>query len=203
MVPVVASVGLALVLQNIGIKWNGSGTRKFEPLIEPVDGMSTLADVLPHVAQSLALSVPLLAFAVAVLAKTTWGRSLQAASDDPDGAALMGVDVRRTVLLAFAFAGACAGAAGAAYAQEFHAVGYGIGMKVGLIAYAAAIIGGMGRTAGTVAGGLLIGFIESINHLKPAALGSNWNQTVIFSVMILMLVYKPEGLLGVKSAERI
>ena len=81
----------------------------------------------------------------------------------------------------------------------------GVAAVIGLytIVLAAAVLGGIGSLTGAVVGGLLIGVIESINHLKPAALGSNWNQTVIFSVMILMLVYKPEGLLGVRSAERI
>lgn len=203
LVAVVASVGVALVLQNIGIKWNGSGTRKFTPLIEPAQTLSSLGGVLPHVVASLALSLPLLAAAVFLASRTQWGRALQAASDDPDAARLMGINVARTVLLAFVFAGACAGAAGVAFAQEFHAVSYSTGMKVGLVAYASAIIGGVGRTAGTVVGGFLIGVVESLNNLKPAALGSNWSQTVIFSVMILMLVYKPEGLLGHASDERV
>ena len=95
---------------------------------------------------------------------------------------------------------ACAGAAGAAYAQEFHAVGYGIGMKVGLIAYAAAIIGGVGRTAGTVAGGLLIGVLEAlvVGYLSPT-----YRDPIVFGVLILILLFRPAGLLGRLQPEKV
>lgn len=203
LVPVVASVGVALILENVGIKWNGSGSRKFIPVVSHPRDIDSIWGVLLHVLASLSMSLPPLILAIVILSRTRWGRTLQAASDDPDAARLMGVDVNRTRVWAFGLAGACAGAAGVAYAQEYYQVSYTIGMQVGLISYAAAIIGGVGRTAGTVLGGLLIGVVEQLNYLKPAALGSNWSQTVIFSVMILVIVYRPLGLLGGSAPERV
>lgn len=201
-IAVVASVGVALMLQNLGIKWNGSGTRKFDPVVPDIGLYTQLDTVIPHVVGTLVISVPALAVAALVLLRTRFGRAIRAVSDDPDAARLMGINLPRTIVAAFGLAGACAGVAGAVYAQEYHAVSYAIGLKVGLVAYASAIIGGVGRVAGTIAGGLLIGVVESLNAWLPSGLGHRWSQTVIFSVMILMLVYKPQGLLGTKVVER-
>lgn len=201
-VAVVASVGVALILQNIGIKWNGSARKSFPSLIPEAGLYTQPGTVVAHAAATLAISLPALALAMWAVQRTATGRALRAVSDDPDAAAMMGINVSRTIMVGFAAAGACAGVAGALYAQEFHAVSYGIGMKVGLVAYASAVIGGVGRTLGTVVGGLTIGVVESLNAWLPAGLGPHWGQSVIFSVMILMLVYKPEGLLGTPSTAR-
>jgi branched-chain amino acid transport system permease protein len=202
MVAVVASVGVALIWQNVGIKWNGSPPKKFAPVLPPVDLYINVQSVAVHVAWSLAFSLPAIALAMMIISKTSLGRAMRAVSDDVDAACLLGINVSRVVLAAFCLAGACAGIAGAVYAQEFHAVSYGMGMKVGLVAYASAIIGGVGRAAGAIAGGFMLGVVESVNNWVPSGLGVRWGSTVIFSVMILMLVYKPEGILGTPTVER-
>lgn len=202
-VAVVASVGVALMLQNLAIKWNGSGPKKFRSVIPEVGIYTEIHTVYPHVLATLAISVPTLIIAVLFLTKSQFGRAIRAVSDDPDAARLMGIDVTRMIRIAFIFAGVCAGVAGAIYAQEYRVVSYAIGLKIGLIAYASAIIGGVSRVSGTIFGGLLIGLIESLNAWLPSGLSYKWNQTVIFSVMILMLIYKPQGIMGSRTTERL
>lgn len=196
--PLVASIGVALVLQNIGLKYNGSGPKKIHSVIPEFLYYSTPGPALVRMAIILALTLPIILTAVFYIERSRNGRAIKAVADDIKVAPLMGINVDRVTVWAFAIAGACAGAAGLMYAQEACVVSFQIGMKIGLIGYAAAIIGGVGRIQGAALGGFFIGLVQSLIGWMPNGLGGQWDQTIIFSTLILMLVYKPEGLWGLK-----
>jgi branched-chain amino acid transport system permease protein len=114
----------------------------------------------------------------------------------------MDIDVNRTILFTFALAGCLAGAAGLLYALYFTNITYLTGFRVGLIAFTAAVVGGIGNLPGAVLGAGLIGLMESfVNGLTWHSPGSDWTEAVIFAILILILVFRPEGLLGERTPE--
>lgn len=199
--PLVASIGVALVLQNVGLKFNGSGPKKIHSVIPEFLYYSTPGPAIERMAIILALTLPVILGAVFFIDRSRNGRAIKAVADDIEIAPLMGINVDRITVWAFAIAGACAGAAGLMYAQEARVISFQIGMKIGLIGYAAAIIGGVGRIQGAALGGFFIGLVQSLIGWMPGGLGGQWDQTVIFSTLILMLVYKPQGLWGIKESK--
>lgn len=194
--PLIASLGLALIFQNLGIKINGSGPKKFHSIIPESPPYPSLAPSLEHAGYALIIAVPALFILMRLATRARHGLATAAVSFDKEVAQLMGINVNRTITRGFLIAGAAAAVAGVLYAQEFRSTDYSLGMRIGLLAYAAAIIGGVNRVSGTVFGGFLIGLIESLNIGLPSGLGYRWSETVIYSVFILMLVYRPQGIFG-------
>ena len=134
---------------------------------------------------------------------TRQGKAMRATAQDRDAAAMMGIDVNRTISFTFMIAGALAGAAGLLFALYFGQVRYDTGFQLGLIAFTAAVLGGIGNLPGAVLGALCIGFIQAFNEGLTLALrrGANWTQSIVFSILILILVFRPEGLLGERTPE--
>ena len=96
-----------------------------------------------------------------------------------------------------------AGAAGLMFAQSVGTVAYNLGFQLGLIAFTSAVLGGVGNLNGAVLGGFLIGLIQGFNDGLTFAPGQKWSQTMVFSILILLMVYKPAGLLGKATTEKV
>jgi branched-chain amino acid transport system permease protein len=127
---------------------------------------------------------------------------MRATAQDRDAAAMMGINVNRTISFTFLIAGALAGAGGLLYALYFGQVRYDTGFQLGLIAFTAAVLGGIGNLPGAVLGALCIGFIQAYNDgLQWHSPGSDWTQSIVFAILILILVFRPEGLLGERTPE--
>ena len=115
---------------------------------------------------------------------------------------MMGINVNATISFTFALAGTLAGAAGLVFALYTTNLTYLTGFRTGLIAFTAAVLGGIGNLPGAVVGALLIGMIQSFNNtLTWHAPGSDWTQSIVFAILILILVFRPEGLLGERTPE--
>jgi branched-chain amino acid transport system permease protein len=110
----------------------------------------------------------------------------------------MGINVNRTISFTFLIAGGLAGAAGLLYALYFTQVRYDQGFQLGLIAFTAAVLGGIGNLSGAVLGGLILGLVAGYNDGFGDA---RWTTTIVFSVLILILVFRPSGLLGERTPE--
>lgn len=203
MAPVVASLGVALIIQNLAIKWNGSGVKKFASIIPPELPYRAFWPSVERTLVVLIVTLPIILAAIWIITKSRNGLAIRAISDDVATSQLMGINVSRTISWTYLIGGACAGAAGVIYAQQYQISNYSLGMEVGLIAYAAAIIGGVGQIKGTVLGGLLIGVVEALSDGVTSGLGYRWSQTAIYAVFILMLVYKPQGIWGTKESESV
>ena len=143
------------------------------------------------------ITVPVLLALMWLVRSTKQGKAMRATAQDKDAAAMMGINVNRTISFTFLIAGALAGAAGLLYALYFTQVRYDQGFQLGLIAFTAAVLGGIGNLPGAVLGALIIGFIQAFNEgLAWHSPGSDWTQSIVFSILILILVFRPEGLLG-------
>jgi branched-chain amino acid transport system permease protein len=150
----------------------------------------------------LVITFPVLVALTYLVQRTRQGKAMRATAQDRDAAAMMGIDVNRTISFTFMIAGCLAGAAGVIYALYFTNITFLTGFRVGLIAFTAAVVGGIGNLPGAVLGALVIGLIEAfVNGLGWHSPGSNWTEAVIFAILILILVFRPEGLLGERTPE--
>jgi branched-chain amino acid transport system permease protein len=201
--PLITAVGMSFILQNIGLHWNGSTQRIWATAMP--DGNFTVGGV--KIAYSFVIdtivTAILLALMTWIVSRTRTGKAMRATAQDQDAARLMGINVNRIISFTFAMGGALAGAAGLLYQQSIGETRYDAGFQLGLIAFTAAVLGGIGNLTGAVLGGLLIGLIQGFNDALPHALHQQWSQTVVFTVLILVMVFKPTGLLGKNVGEKV
>ena len=147
------------------------------------------------------ITIPVLILLTWLVRSTRQGKSMRATAQDPDAAAMMGVDVNRTISFTFLLAGALAGAGGLLFLLEFN-MRYDTGFELGLIAFTAAVLGGIGNLTGAVLGGLIIGLIQAYNEgLEWGTLQSDWTRSLVFGILIAILVFRPEGILGERTPE--
>ena len=140
------------------------------------------------------VTVPVLLGLIWLVQRTRQGKAMRATAQDRDAAAMMGINVNRTISFTFLIAGSLAGAAGLLYALYFSQVRFDQGFQLGLIAFTAAVLGGIGNLPGAVLGALSIGLIQAFNDgLTWHSPGSDWTQSIVFSILILILVFRPEG----------
>jgi len=125
--------------------------------------------------------------------RTKLGRGIRATAQDPETAVLMGVNIDRIVTATFAIGGAMAGVAAALYLMRFEETNYFVGFLLGIKAFTAAVLGGIGNLRGALLGGLALGLIEMYGS---ALFGSKWQHVVAFSVLVLVLMFRPTGILG-------
>jgi branched-chain amino acid transport system permease protein len=199
--PLITAVGVSLVLQQVGQFWNGSSQRNWPSVLPPgsfhLGGLRIDYDFLIVIA----FTVPLLLAMSWLVAKTKQGKAMRATSQDQDATRLMGINVNSTISFTFLLGGALAGAAGVLYQQTIASTRYDLGYQLGLIAFTAAVLGGIGNLIGAVLGGVLIGLIQGINDGAPFGFGQAWSQSVVFSILILLMVFRPTGLLGKNTGE--
>ena len=194
--PLIASLGVALIIQNAGIKINGSGPKKFNSIVPEAPPFTSIIPAIERALVVLALTIPIFILFTHLVTRSKNGLAIRAVSASYEVSELVGVNVNKTIARTFLIAGATAGAAGLIYAQEYRISNYSLGMQVGLIAYAAAIIGGISSVRGTIFGGFFVGILEGLSNGVPSGLGFRWSETAIYAVFILMLVYRPQGILG-------
>jgi branched-chain amino acid transport system permease protein len=138
---------------------------------------------------------------------TRLGRAMRATAENPTVAGLMGVNVNRIISATFVIGAALAAVAGVLVAANYSIAHYSMGFMLGLKAFTAAVLGGIGNLPGAMVGGLLLGLIESvgagyIGDLTGGAFGSNYQDVFAFLVLVLVLVFRPTGIMGERVAER-
>ena len=136
--------------------------------------------------------------------RTRLGRAMQATSQDPDTARLMGINVDRIIMVAFALGAALAAVAGLAHGLRYTNIDFRMGFLAGLKAFTAAVLGGIGNINGAVVGGLVLGVIEvmATTYIPGQFGGSAWKDVWAFVLLILVLVFRPQGLLGARVVDR-
>jgi branched-chain amino acid transport system permease protein len=135
--------------------------------------------------------------------RTQMGRAMQATSQDPDTSRLMGINVDRIIMVAFALGAALAAVAGLAWGLRYTNIDFRMGFLAGLKAFTAAVLGGIGNINGAVVGGLVLGLVEGMATLIPGTFGgSAWKDVWAFVLLILVLVFRPQGLLGARVVDR-
>ena len=148
------------------------------------------------------ITVPVLLLLIWLVQYTRQGKAMRATAQDKDAAAMMGIDVNRTISFTFLIAGGLAGAAGVIFAFYYTTVRFDTGFTLGLIAFTAAVLGGIGNLPGAVLGAMLIGLLQAFNEgLSWNAPGPAWTTSIVFGILILILVFRPQGLLGERTPE--
>ena len=192
--PLITAIGMSFILQNVGSLWYGLPT-SVPDLIGSQKTLFTIfdVDVVRSDVFAVAVTLPLLIALLTFVGQTRYGKAMRATAQDPDAARLMGINVDRTIALTFLIGGLLAGAAGLIYALYNGTVRFNEGFTAGLIAFTAAVMGGIGNLKGAVVGGLIIGVIQSISDDHY---GQQWTEAVVFGILILIMVFRPDGLFG-------
>ena len=199
----ITAVGMSFILQWVGLKWNGSAPQQW-PTVIPQGGIPIGGATLQYATiVVVAFTIPVLLLLTYVVQRTKQGKAMRATAQDQDAARLMGINVDRTIAFTFALGGAMAGAAGLLFLESVGTTRYDAGFQLGLIAFTAAVLGGIGNLAGAVLGGLLIGVIQGLNDGAAFGFGQKWSQTVVFTILILVMVFRPTGILGQPTVEKV
>ena len=200
--PLITAVGMSFIVNNIGLALYGVNYKSVPNFIPKTD-LITIGNVSYtwSKASVLIITIPLLIVLSYFVSSTKQGKAMRAVAQDTEASAMMGIDVNRTISVTFLIAGSLAGAAGIIYLLQFN-MRYDTGFELGLIAFTAAVLGGIGNLTGAVLGALCIGFIQAFNEGLPwLAPGSDWTRSMVFGILILVLVFRPEGILGEQTPE--
>ncbi|HEY4410919.1 MAG TPA: branched-chain amino acid ABC transporter permease [Acidimicrobiia bacterium] len=190
----ITAIGVSLFLQELFAARYGRNLLGFPRVMEKhhlasVAGADIRSDKLLVIFGALILMLALDRF----VALSRLGRGIRATSQDPETAALMGVNIDRVIMLTFLLGGMLAGAAGTLYGVFFESARYNIGFLPGIKAFTAAVLGGIGNIRGALVGGLALGLLENYG---ATVLGGQWKDVFAFSVLVLVLMFRPTGLLG-------
>jgi branched-chain amino acid transport system permease protein len=198
--PLITAVGFSFILQNVGLLWLGGSHRGVPDLIESQTQYTTIFGVPVTHGDILALvvTVPLFVVLVNFIARSRIGRAMRATAQDPQAARLMGINVDTTISFTFLLGGMMAGAAGLIYALYQTDVWFFAGFTAGLISFTAAVMGGIGNLKGAILGGLIIGCVQQISDNR---IGTEWTPAIVFGYLVLILVFRPQGLLGEQTRE--
>ncbi len=205
--PLITAIGLSIVLQNVAILIWGRNYIPFPPLLphEPINVLgASITDLQVFIVIS---AIAIMAGLLFMVEKTKLGRAMRATSQNPAVAGLMGVNVNTIISATFVLGAGLGAVAGVMVAANYDQAHSHMGFLIGLKAFTAAVLGGIGNLGGAVVGGILLGVIESlgagyIGDLTGGFLGSHYQDIFAFAVLILVLVFRPSGLLGERVAER-
>ena len=205
--PLITAIGVSILLQNLAMIIWGRQYISFPPILPRTTyhlGGATISVLQIFI---LVLSLVIMAALVALVQKTKLGRAMRATAQAPQVAGLMGVNINSIISLTFIIGSALAAVAGVMVSAYYGVAHYYMGFLLGLKAFTAAVLGGIGNLAGAMLGGLLLGVIESmgagyIGDVTGGFMGSNYQDVFAFFVLILVLVLRPSGLLGERVGER-
>lgn len=198
----ITAIGVSYLLQNIALLIFGSNARQFTsivnvPSLKLADGQLTINGVtMVTIAACIIIMVALTTF----INKTKVGQAMLAVSEDNGAATLMGIDVNKTIAITFAIGSALAAIAGALLCSTYPSLTPYTGSMPGIKAFVAAVFGGIGSIPGALIGGVLLGVIE---NLSKAYISSQLSDAIVFSVLIIVLLVRPTGILGKKINEKV
>lgn len=210
--PLISAIGVSLILEDIGKLWRGITDVPFPEIFPRVTYNAgpisfTSVDILV-----LVVALVLMVGLQWMVSRTRTGRAMRAVAQDREAAALMGVNVDRIIAITFFIGAALAGAAGLIWGLDYGTIKFTTGFTLGLFAFTAAVLGGIGNLVGAMLGGVLIGLVEAMASLIPDSTnggwglphgGAAWHEAVIFAILILILVFRPSGLLGQRTPEKV
>jgi branched-chain amino acid transport system permease protein len=195
----ITTIGVSYILFNLILLSMGASTFNYP---NPMPAMSW------HIGQAVlrlrevllwGVSLVLMAALHVFVRRTKMGKAMRATAQDQEAARMMGVEVDRIIMLTFLIGSALAGAAGLIFGLYYNFTNFLIGYTAGLRAFTAAVLGGIGNIVGAMLGGVIIGLIESVGG---QVLAVRWTDVIIFSILILVLVFRPTGLLGLHTPQK-
>ena len=196
----ITAVGFSFILQNVALLWLGGRQIGVPDLIGSQRELLNVAGVSLSNGDLMAIGVtiPLVVLLTGFVSRTRLGKAMRATAQDPEAARLMGINVDTTISLTFLLGGLMAGAGGLIYALYQTRIWFFDGFLAGLIAFTAAVMGGIGNLRGAVLGGFVIGIIQQTSDDR---FGGEWTPAVVFAYLVLIMVFRPQGLLGEETRE--
>ncbi|HTS90914.1 MAG TPA: branched-chain amino acid ABC transporter permease [Stellaceae bacterium] len=205
LVPLISAIGVSFMLENLTLIWKGPYVLSYPDVIPSVD---IVADVL-HIDSLvyfttkdllvIGITLPLIYGLHLFVTRTYWGKAMRATAQDRETAEGMGIDVERIIIITFFIGGALAGAAGVVQGIYYNIGQWWMGYQAGLRAFTAAVLGGIGNMPGAALGGFAIGVLSA---WSDQLISARWTNAIVFSVLILVLVFRPHGLLGERVPEK-
>ena len=200
--PLITAIGVSFILENVMQLWRGPSPIPFPQVIPNpsanIGGVTIAAKQILVMSLAVVMMIALQLFVY----RTKMGKAMRATAQDRDAAQLMGININTTIAMTFLIGSALAGAAGFVSGVYYGTTWFFNGFEAGLKAFTAAVLGGIGNIAGAMVGGFLIGLIESIaTQYIPG--GAQWSNVVVFSVLVLVLIFRPSGLLGESLPEKV
>ncbi|MEY4822910.1 MAG: hypothetical protein RLY72_2562 [Planctomycetota bacterium] len=210
----VAAIGVSFILVNIALFWGGAPMKVFgggnaaaasKDFPEILEGSNLLGDSSNVVLRLediaiFAVTIPLMIGLTLFVKKTRLGRGMRATAQNPIAAKLMGIDTDRVIAATFLIGGFLGGAASVMWSVYNNTISFQMGFRAGMDAFTAAVLGGIGSLPGAMVGGVLIGLIRA---MSDQYIETRWTNVVVFGVLILILIFRPSGLLGLKQREKV
>jgi branched-chain amino acid transport system permease protein len=201
--PLITAIGVSLILENAIFQWQG-GLPVFAPLVMTVSTYPLFGTTITNVQIMVIVVAILMMVALDLFVnRTTVGKAMRAVAQDREAAAMMGINVDQIISLTFVIGSALAGAGAVFYLISLQSVGYNTGFTLGLYAFTAAVLGGIGNIRGAMLGGIAIGLISAWVEQLGNGAGTEWYDVVIFATLVLVLVFRPAGLLGTNTTEKV
>jgi len=227
--PLITAIGMSIILQNVALMIWGRNYRTFQQIFEPTPHNILGASMTDLQMLIVALAGLLMAGLVFIVQRTKLGMAMRATAQNPQVAGLMGIDINVVISAAFVIGAALAAVAGLMVMTYYGIAHYYMGFLLGLKAFTAAVLGGIGNLAGAMLGGILLGIIEALaagyigdvsnicglpmlsdslqqqcvaSDGQVSLFGSNYQDVFAFFVLILVLIFRPSGLLGERVADR-
>jgi branched-chain amino acid transport system permease protein len=198
--PLITAVGMSFILQNVGILWIGASQKSVPDLIGSQKELFEIVglSISRGTVLAVAATIPLVFLLTQFVAHSRLGKAMRATAQDPEAARLMGINVDTTISLTFLLGGLMAGAAGLISALYQTSIWYFQGFSAGLYAFTAAVMGGIGNIRGAVLGGFIIGIIQGISDNR---IGNDWTPAIVFVYLVIIMVFRPQGLIGEETRE--
>jgi branched-chain amino acid transport system permease protein len=205
--PLITAIGVSIVLQTLAMIIWSPNPRVFPDMLSTTPFEIGGALIAPKQILILVVATVAMTGLLLLIHKTKLGRAMRAVSENPKIASLMGVNPDRIIAATFMLGAALAAIAGVLVGMNYNIAHFTMGFLLGLKAFTAAVLGGIGNVAGAVLGGLLLGIIEAlgagyVGDLTGGFLGSHYQDIFAFAVLILVLLFRPSGLLGERVADR-
>ena len=197
----ITAVGVSFIVQNVSLALYGVDFESVPNFI-PRTAAITIGDVVIqwNKLAVFMIVIPVLLVLTWFVRSTRQGKAMRAVAQDTEAAAMMGINVNRTISVTFFLAGALAAVAGLVYLLQFN-MRYDTGFELGLIAFTAAVLGGIGNLTGAVLGAMVIGCVQAFNEGLDGTPGGDWTRSIVFGILIATLVFRPEGILGERTPE--
>ncbi|MDQ6670088.1 MAG: branched-chain amino acid ABC transporter permease [Chloroflexota bacterium] len=203
--PLITAIGVSFILVNVGLVWKGASQINYPDLVPRVDILRDVFHINTLILFTLKdLLVILIAFPLMIgltlfVQRTRLGKAMRATAQDRTAAAMMGIDINLTIALTFLIGGAMAGAAGTIFGLYNNSAWFFQGFRNGLYSFTAAVMGGIGNIQGAFLGGMIIGLVAA---LADRVWDPRWTEAVVFALLVVILIFRPTGLLGEETTER-
>ncbi len=199
--PLITAVGVSFIVQNVSLAIYGVDFESVPNFIPRTAAITIGGVVIQWNKLAVFLIViPVLLLLTWFVRSTRQGKAMRAVAQDKEASAMMGINVNRTISVTFFIAGSLAAVAGLVYLLQFN-MRYDTGFELGLIAFTAAVLGGIGNLTGAVLGAMVIGCVQAFNEGLDGTPGGDWTRSIVFGILIAVLVFRPQGILGERTPE--